>query len=386
MFVDDYSYKKFVTCINCVTIEVINIGNFSLSMKGRAWVVTVQIKNMIKAGLTEEQYKNAEFLADYLTNVWNTSGKGRCSGIVVCLSKGGLYHAHMSLYGNLTTLGNVARIMFDSHVEPQLGGKKELKSYLLKEGQYEEKGEQILFTKGLDNIQDVQGKRSDLIEIEELIGQGLTPIEIMDIHFSYRKYEKQIKSAFIDRRIRETPLIKEMHNEWHVGCSGSGKTYFYYQLCEKYSSENIYMATDFENGGFDFYIEQGAPQILFMDEFKGDMRFNQLLTILDKYSRTQIHSRYVNVYCLWTTCIITSIYPPDEVYATMVDNEKQKRDKIDQLLRRLDLIVYHYIEKGEYKTFSIPANEYIDYDDLKQRAMGDKDGFVSTNHVDDVPF
>lgn len=96
-----------------------------------------------------------------------------------------------------------------------------------------------------------------------------------------------IKSAYIDKRIKETPLIKEPHNEWHVGNSGSGKTYYYYQLCEKYSPEKVYMTTDFENGGFDFYIEQGAPPIIFLDEFKGNMRYGQLLTILDKYSRTQ---------------------------------------------------------------------------------------------------
>ncbi len=362
------------------------MGRFSANTRGRAWVGTVHITNMENAGLSKEEYENPELLADFLIKTWNESGKGRSSGVSVCVTEKGLYHAHMALYGNLTTLGNVSKIMFNSHIEPQLGGKKELRGYLQKEPPYDEKGEQVLYTKGLDNVKNVQGQRSDLEEIEELLKQGYSPAEIMEISFAYRKYEKMIKSAYIDKRIKETPLIKEMHNEWHVGASGSGKTYYYYELCKEHTEEKIYMATDFENGGFDFYIEQGAPPILFLDEFKGNMKYNQLLTILDKYSKTQTHCRYTNTYNLWTTCIITSIFPPDEVYSFMVEADKRERDKIDQLLRRLDLIVYHYKQNGEYKTFSIPASEYIDYSDLKQRALGDKDGFRGIDKMEDKPF
>jgi len=39
-----------------------------------------------------------------------------------------------------------------------LGGKKELKAYLEKSGSYAEKGEQVLYTKDLDEIQDIQGQ------------------------------------------------------------------------------------------------------------------------------------------------------------------------------------------------------------------------------------
>jgi hypothetical protein len=350
--------------------------SFSPKTRDRAWVGTIHITNMEKAGLTREQYENPEFLSDYFTHLWESSGKDRKAGIAVCVSSSGVYHAHIACYGNTTTLKAVSDILFQSHIEPQLGGKKDLTSYLLKEGKYAEKGEQVLCTKGLEIIEDRQGNRNDLEDIAELLKQGYTPAEIMETNFSYRRYEKIIKSAFIDIRIKETPLIKETHNEWHVGSSGSGKTFYYFQLCEKYSSDKIYITTDFENGGFDFYIEQGAPPILFLDEFKGNMKFSQLLTILDKYSRTQTHCRYANTYNLWTTCIITSIFPPEELYASMVANDMQKRDKLEQLLRRLDKIVYHYVKDGEYKSFSIPASEYTNYENLKQRALADNDGFV----------
>ncbi len=360
---------------------------FPKQMKGRAWVATIHIANMKKAGLSVEEYETPEKLAEVFTMIWNNSGKNRSCGIAVCISEQGTYHAHMALYGNTTTLGNVSKILFDSHVEPQMGGKKELTEYLKKEGKYAEKEEKVLYVMGLDSIQDVQGSRSDLDRIQEYIEKGLTPPEIMKIDIRYRMYEKMIKSAFIDKRIQDTPLIKEMHNEWHCGESGAGKSYYYYELCKKHSPEEIYLVTDFESGGFDYYIEQGAPPILFMDEFKGNMKFSQLLTILDKYSRTQTHCRYSNTYNLWTTCIITSIFSPDEVYASMVENNRQNRDKIDQLLRRLDCIVYHYkTVSGEYKAYSMPASEYVDYRDLKQRALRAEDGFIYVDDMKGIPF
>lgn len=349
-------------------------------------MLTFHIANMERTGLTEEEYMQPEILTRFLVQTWADSGKDRTAGAVVCISKNHVYHAHAALYGNLTTLGNVSKIMFHAHVEPQLGGKKELKSYLLKEPPYDESGEIVLYSYGMENVQERQGKRTDMDEIEALIHQGMTPADIMELRFSYRRYEKMIKSAYIENRIKQTSLIKEMHNEYHVGDSGSGKTYVYYQLCEKYKPENIYLATDFENGGFDYYIEQGAPPILFLDEFKGNIKYGQLLVILDKYSRSQTHSRYANTYNLWTTCIITSVYPPEEVYTRMVSNGRQSIDKIDQLLRRLDIIVYHYLENGEYKTFSIPAREYQGYQDLKRRARADERGFEACENSTDIPF
>lgn len=358
---------------------------FATNTRARAWLVTIQVANMIKAGLKKEEYENRELLADFLISTWENSGKDRVAGVVVCLSQEGLYHCHMACYGNTTTLKKVSDILFNSHVEPQLGGKEELRKYLLKEEPYAEKNEKVLFVKGLEVIQDSQGKRNDLIEIGDMLKEGATPEQIFEESFRYRKFEKMIKADYISRKIKETPIIKEnLKRIWIVGESGSGKSYYYKQLAEEVGVENIYFATDFDNGGLDFYIENGAPDILFLDEFKGNMKFSQLLVILDKYSRAQIHCRYANCYCLWTTVIITSVYPPDEIYGYMVGEEKQKRDKIEQLLRRLDEIWYKYKENGEYKTYKMPAHEYKNYDELKRRAGIEE--FTSVDATDEVPF
>lgn len=353
--------------------------SFSPDTVGRSWFVTVQIKNMIKAGLKEEQYMNYEFLADFLIKLWENSGKARKAGLAICKSEKGLYHVHIACYGNSTTLKNVSNIFFQAHVEPVLG-KAQLKEYILKEGKYVEKGEEVLYSKNIEIIEENQGKRSDLEEIERLLSSGMTPEEIYEVSFRYRKFEKMIKAAYLSKRIKETPLMKEMWNEYHWGRSGSGKTYTYIKLCEKYSPEEVYMCNDYANsgssgGGFDFYTNNPA-KIVVLDEFRGNIPYNQFLSLLDVYSRNQQHCRFQNTYNLWESVIICSIYPPEKVYSFMVEETQKSVDSIQQLMRRLNVIIYHYVVNGEYKTFSMPASEYISAEDMMNKAKANE--LVST--------
>ncbi len=347
---------------------------FSPLTVSRRWVGTIHKKNMEDAGLTKEQYENPEYLAEFFISLWEKSGKGRKAGIAVCESENGCYHCHIACYGNSTTLKHVSDKLFQSHIEPQLAGKKELTNYLLKEGKYAEKGEKVLYYKGLDAIEDKQGSRNDLEEIERLLDEGYTPEQIFDESFRYRKYEKMIKSHYLHKRIKETPLMKDMWNEYHFGCSGSGKTYSYIRMCEKYSPDDVYMCNDYANsgssgGGFDFYSNNPAKTIV-LDEFRGNIPFASLLSMLDVYSRNQQHARYQNVYNLWTSVIICSIYPPEEVYKFMVDDTQRNTDSIRQLLRRFNIIVYHWKDKdGHYRSYTLPAEKYKGAEDIKQKAQ-----------------
>ena len=343
------------------------MSNFSSETKSRCWLVTIQEENMKKAGLSEEEYKNPQELAFTFINKWVTSGKGREAGIAVCLSESGCYHAHMACYGNTTTLHNVAKILYDSHTEPQVGRKEQLKAYILKEGKYEEKNEKILYSEGLDCIQDNQGKRTDLDEIEEMLNDGLTPRQIFQQSIRYQKYDRMIYTAFLNKRIKDTPLVKEMHNEFHFGKSGTGKTHVYIQKCEEFSEEEVYLCNDYSNGGFDFYSENPA-KVIVLDEFRGGIPYSQLLSMLDVYSRVQQHCRYKNTYALWTQVLICTVLAPEEVYHNMVDNNKNS-DTFEQMMRRLDVIVYHYKYKGEYKTYEVLASEYPGKDRMIEQAM-----------------
>ena len=361
---------------------------FSPNLRQRCWVCTVHIENMKKAGLSKNQYMDDKYVAHFFKELWENSGTKRTAGVVVCMSADNCYHLHMACYGNTTTLKAVASVLYDSHVEPQLGGKEALKEYLLKTGKHADKGEEVLYEIGLESIEDNQGKRNDLDEVEELLNNGATPNEIFETSFRYRKYEKMIKSEYLARRIKETPLLKEMWNEYHWGKAGTGKTYTYYKLCQQYSEDEVYLCNDYSNsgssgGGFDFYSNNPA-KIIVLDEFRGQMSYNQLLSMLDKYSRNQQHCRFQNVYQLWTSVYICTIYPPEKIYSFMVDDLEKNRDTIQQLIRRLNVIVYHYINKeGKYCEFRMPACDYIDADHMIDRAKRYEENNEVSDAVDD---
>lgn len=72
---------------------------------------------------------------------------------------------------------------------------------------------------------------------------------------------------------------------------------------------------------------------------------------------------------------ISSVMPPEMVYKNMVEDNRNI-DTLNQLIRRIDRIVYHYIEDNEYKSLSVSGSEYKDYDTLKECVNS---GFVSCN-------
>lgn len=318
------------------------------------------------------------------SSLWMTKETRACA-INYEIGDSGNPHMHMVLFdSNKSRFSAIQKLFPTIHIEPMLGRKKDALNYIEKVGKFEEKKHTVIVpAQYYGDIQDKRGKRSDFGVIEDMIANGNTPSEIMDSCFAFRRYEKMIRSAYFSKRIKETPAMRNVRVFWHTGESGSGKSYSFVKLVEKYGEENVYMMTDYETGGLDLYC---GERVLFMDEFKGNMKFQQLLNYLDGY-KIQIHCRYSNAYALWDEIHITSIYTPDEVYQFMVDSSNRHRDRIQQLLRRIDTIIYHYIENGEYKTYFMPSDQYINYEDLKHHAYNntDADGFISIDESQ-IPF
>lgn len=56
-------------------------------------------------------------------------------------------------------------------------------------------------------------------------------------------------------------------------------------------------------------------------------------------------------------------------YRKMVEETQRGRDKQQQLLRRITDITYYFIDgAGQYQSYTIPMNEYTDYEELKVQA------------------
>ena len=56
----------------------------------------------------------------------------------------------------------------------------------------------------------------------------------------------------------------------------------------------------------------------------------------------------------------------------MVSRENQKKDTIKQLLCRITKYVYHYKQGEEHRFFVLAGEWYIDFDQLKEYAIGEE--------------
>jgi len=332
-----------------------------------------------------------EEILEQLMNEWITGSTTRTGAWVFCKSAQGLPHVHMVLEDAMPMRFSKIKKSYalGSHFEATKGSKAQVENYINKQPPFDEKGESIICSIVHGDIKgvDVSNKSQNAIlaHIENLLDEGKTPNEIMSISIFYRKQESLIRKEFFARRHAETPPLRDVTLYWHVGDSGSGKSYTYVKLCEEYGDDKVFMMNDYQNngsGGLDTYC---AEPILFMDEFRGgSFPYQVLLNMLEGY-RVQIHCRYANAYSLWTTVHITSIYPPENAYKFMVEVENQKDDTVKQLLRRISYVVYHWKEGLEYKSFQMSGTEYKSYEQLKEKANG---GFIqlSMEDMNEIPF
>lgn len=142
------------------------------------------------------------------------------------------------------------------HIEPTKGSKEQAEDYINKRGKWEEKGEKIVATARYGEIKGAQGQRRDFDAIDDLLLQGMNPSQIMEQSFAFRRFDKMIRQAYFDKRMRETPAKRDVSVYWHCGEAGSGKTYEYVKLCQKYGEESVYLLNDYDKGGFDNYAGQ----------------------------------------------------------------------------------------------------------------------------------
>lgn len=280
----------------------------------------------------------------------------------------GTPHLHMVLEDPAKTRFSALKKLYGNpiHIERTRGNKKQAMDYILKNPPFEEKGHTVVVPAvivGDIKAAEPKGKVNIYEEIDMYVKEGLTPKQIMNLSSRYRKEEALIRKTYFSKREAETPPKREVKVIWHVGKSGTGKSYTFVNLCEQLGEESIYMLSDHKSGGLDMYC--GEP-ILFIDELR-EFTYSVLLGILEGLKK-QVHCRYANVVGLWNEVHITSVYAPEELYKLIVPDDQRKRDSLQQLTRRITTVIYHYIENGEYKSFSLDGSSYENYEDLIDRA------------------
>lgn len=355
--------------------------------QSRAWMVVIHEQCLKNLKIDKELWQNPENyekLANYLVLLWQKQYPARKAAVAICESAEEKFHVHMVLYSPNPVMFDAVRNMFGhSRSEILKGTKKQAVDYIKKAGIYAEKGEKVLYF--LDFPEPEKTSRTDYLdEIRDLIADGLKPSEIYKLDIHHRKYEAIINKEYLQKRLDDTPLIKDLKVFWHVGLAGSGKTYEYIKLLKEYGDDGVYLNNDFSNGGLDRYVEMGCPEILFMDDLKPlSLSYGELLNRLDVYKGLQTHARYSNAVNLWTTVHITSVYSPEILYREMFPNNNAV-DSYSQLKRRITAVVYHYKKDNAYRQFVLPIHAYNGIDDMKEKAALNDINYEKNKVNDDV--
>lgn len=299
---------------------------------------------------------------------WVGDSETRTGACAYCISAKGLHHLHIVLEDAKNfRFASIKKLFPRAHIEPTRGNKTQAENYINKVGAYAEKGEQVICIEYHGEIKGSQGARNDLETIEKLLSEGATPKQILNSDIRFYRQETIIRKAYFEKRIAETPLERVITVFYHVGLSGSGKSYTLLELEKKYGRDELYVVSDYSNGFLDGYSGQ---KVLFLDEFKGQIAYSLLLTMLQGYLQ-QFHARYMNVWGLWDEVHITSVFAPEELYKKMV-YEFTETDNVEQLMRRLDFIVYHWKDKNGYHTKTALANKYTTLKKLVIDALGNQ--------------
>lgn len=196
------------------------------------------------------------------------------------------------------------------HWEPRRGSANEAIIYCQKENNFMQWG-----------VPSHQGQRTDLQLIKNQINKTGKLSTVAELCTSYQ----QIKFAEIYLKYKEPKRNFKPFVMWFHGRTGTGKSRVA-SIIGEYVGDVYHSNRDLK-----WWEGYDANDLCILDEFRGSYcTYHELLRILDRYPY-RIEIKGSSRQLLSKIMIITSAYPPELIYRTI--------ERIDQLLRRIDLII-----------------------------------------------
>lgn len=213
-------------------------------------------------------------------------------------------------FANAKTLSATIKLLRPHHVEICKGSLEQNEAYCSKTGNYTEVG-----------IKPRQGARNDLKDVIEQLKSGETTVEeiLMEEPVFYHQYGRTLEKAedLINRK-RHRDFMTQGY--WFWGPTNCGKSHKAHEM-----SSNFYSKPS-DGRWWDGYAGQEA---VIIDDFRGDIPFNELLRIVDRYPMAVPRRGREPHPFLSKLVIITSPLSPWGVY-----DDLKSGDSMEQLERR----------------------------------------------------
>lgn len=180
-----------------------------------------------------------------------------------------------------------------------------------------------------------QGFRHDLEETKDMILKGEITAEDVAVEnpqffHQYGRTLEKVESIALRGKWRTWMT----NGIWIYGESGVGKSHMAF---DNYHPKTHYV----KNLNEDWWDGYKGQEIVIFNEFRGQIKFSELLDLCDKWPKTVKWRCRESVPFLAKTIIITSIKAPDEVYARLLQDEPMA-----QFERRFEI---RHLEKNDSK-------------------------------------
>lgn len=270
-----------------------------------------------------------------------------CSYSVYGQEEGKLGTPHLQIYlefNKQLTKSQIMKKLFNCHVEDRRGTPKEAAGYC-KKGTEDLPEDDMKYDYFFDHPSKTwigcefgeisnQGCRTDLLSIRQQIENGETSVDqiVLEDPMTFHMYGRTL-SKIEDILLRKKFRTEMTHCTWYCGATGVGKSHAAFK---DYHPDTHYVWKLNDNGWQDGYIGQ---KIIIINDFRGEIKYNELLNLIDKWPYTLPRRGREPVPFLGQHVIITSSLRPETVY-----NRRELEDSLEQLLRRIKIVT---IEKGQ---------------------------------------
>jgi len=233
-------------------------------------------------------------------------------GEEVCPSTGRKHHqvwvyTHNALRTGKLALKKIGEMFGPptAHVEAMRGSMAENDAYCQKEGMFTEYGEK-----------PAPGARGDIAAVAQEIINGKRSVDDILIEQTefYHKYGRTLREleAVVMRKKWRTEMTQGI---WYVGPTGCGKSHKAY---EGFNPDTHYV----KNLNEDWWDGYKQQDIVILNEFRGQIKFPELLDLCDKWPKTVKWRNREPVPFISKIVIVASIKRPEDIYVNAVQDEE----------------------------------------------------------------
>lgn len=258
-------------------------------------------------------------------------------------------HAHFCIQDNQQIrFDTLKKMMPYGQIVKQRGSNKEVIDYFLHQDENSKNEGKDIYDENqiITNIHDldafkkiVERQRSDMNEFVNEVMNGTSRKDLINMFPShmarYKSFYEELVSLRDDAEIEEqvnSKKFRDMYVIYAYGKSGTGKSYALYDM---YQYKDVYKVN--LKNPFDNYRGQ---DVLFIDDYKGQYDFTDLLNYLDIYP-LNLPARYCDRVAKYTKVYITSNLSLEQLYPNI------NQEQFNALYRRINEI-RHYTSFGNY--------------------------------------